>query len=128
MEEFIKKTDARNLLRGVKSTQWRHRDCIKGASYRCLNEISKTTNKAFFISTPTHEECKEGFWVAKSLCYFTFETHWSDNNLVRVSVQIPHTLTPQYKESCQVGISRDKALADFTTKCEIRRLTEEFSK
>ena len=122
MKNFIKKTDARLLLKGVSREQFienfRDYESIKGSkSYRQISEVVKSTDKAIFISAPTHPECKEGFWMPKSVCKFEIDEHYSDNSLIRISIQFPYSFTPQGKDEVKnSGISVANALANFITK------------
>tara|TARA_R110000751_G_scaffold49951_1_gene110821 strand:- start:338 stop:724 length:387 start_codon:yes stop_codon:yes gene_type:complete len=119
MKNYTAKTEARKLLKGVKSTQWGHVvSDIKGSKiYKNLSEVARSTDKALFIGTPTHPQCKDGFWVPKSLCNFKFENHFSDNTLIQVSIQIPYGVTPMCKEEVKhKGITKDNAIANFITR------------
>ena len=70
-----------------------------------------------FISTPTHPQCVEGFWIPKSVCLFEYVEHYSDNSLVRVIIGVPYSLTAQGKEEAKNGgFSAAHAIANFATK------------
>ena len=80
-------------------------------------ELTKTTDKAMFISTPTHPQCNDGFWIPKSVCLFEYVNHWSDNCLVRVIIGVPYSLTAQGKDEAKNGgFSAAHAIANFATK------------
>ena len=119
MKNFITKLKARKLLKGVNSNQWGHIvSDIKGSkTYKNLIDVTKSTDKAFFISTPTHPECKEGFWIPKSVCNFKFENHFSNQDLVEVSIQMPYSFTAEGRDAIKNrGISSDNAIANFITR------------
>ena len=114
---FTDKKLSRELLKGVKKTQWRQSLNSKGWSYFNLSDVTKKTDKAFFISTPTHSQCNEGFWIPKSVCLFTYENHWSNDNIVRVIIEMPYSLTAQGKDKAKNGgFSAAHAIANFATK------------
>jgi hypothetical protein len=115
--KLIAKTEARKLLKGVKSSQWEHKvSDIKGsATYVEITQVLKSTDKALFISIPSDPECKDGFWMPKSVCRFELIQNTDDK--VRISVQMPYRFTKQGKEEIKnSGISRDNAIANFITR------------
>ena len=114
---FTNKKLSRELLKGVKKEQWIDSLNRKGDSYFNLSDVTKTTDKAMFISTPTHPKCVEGFWIPKSVCLFEYVNHWSDNSLVRVIIGMPYYLTAQGKDEAKNGgFSAAHAIANFATK------------
>ena len=114
---FTEKKLSRELLKGVKKEQWIDSLNRKGDSYFNLSDVTKTTDKAMFISTPTHPQCVEGFWIPKSVCLFEYVNHWSDNSLVRVVIGMPYSLTAQGKDEAKNGgFSAAHAIANFATK------------
>ena len=114
---FTDKKLSRELLEGVKKEQWRENLNRKGSSYFNLSDVTKTTDKAMFISTPTHPQCVEGFWIPKSVCLFEYENHWSNDNIVRVTIEMPYCLTAQGKDQAKNGgFSAAHAIANFATK------------
>jgi len=114
---FTEKKLSRELLKGVKKTQWRESLNRKGSSYFNLSDVTKTTDKAMFISTPTHLRCNDGFWIPKNICLFKYENHWANNSLVRVIIQMPYSLTAQGKDEAKNGsFSAAHAIANFATK------------
>lgn len=118
MKNSITKNAARELLKNVKSSQWGFVDSdIKGSKvYKTLNYVVKATDKAFFIATPTHPNCKEGFWMPKSVCRFEFKENRSDKNLIEVSIQMPYSFTAQGKDEAKNNFSSANAIANFITK------------
>ena len=114
---FTNKKLSRELLKGVKKEQWIDSLNRKGDSYFNLSDVTKTTDKAMFISTQTHPQCVEGFWIPKSVCLFEYVNHWSDNSLVRVIIGMPYSLTAQGKDEAKNGgFSAAHAIANFATK------------
>jgi hypothetical protein len=115
--DFTDKKLSRELLKGVKKTQWRQSLNRKGSSYFNLSDVTKKTDKAIFISTPTHSKCNDGFWIPKSVCLFRYENHWSNNSLVRVTIEMPYSFTTQGKDEAKNGgFSAAHAIANFATK------------
>ena len=114
---FTDKKLSRELLKGVKKEQWIESLNRKGDSYFNLSDVTKTTDKAMFISTPTHPQCNDGFWIPKSVCLFYYLNHWSDNSLVRVIIGMPYSFTAQGKDEAKSGgFSAAHAIANFATK------------
>ena len=114
----LNKEVARKILKNVKGNQFT--DNLENfhafyTTYRNLGQVVRSSDKAFFIAEPTHPECKEGFWLPKSVCKFSFEE--SRNGEVEVTMSFNRGYTNQAqdeRENC--GISSASAIANFITR------------
>jgi len=116
--KLIKKVEARQILKNVNREQFVE-DFESGDfySYSEISMVTRSTDKALFISTPSHPNCKDGFWLPKSACRFSFETRRSDESMVRVSIQYNDRYTNWKKDKVKNGgISTASAIANFITR------------
>ena len=112
------KAVAKKLLKNVKGSQFT--DNLSNyhaffSVYRRLTDVSRTTEKAFFISEPRHEgDTKNGFWLPKSACKFKFEEF--RNGEVEVVIQFNKRYTSVEKEERALGgVSVANVLANYIT-------------
>jgi len=114
----LNKEVARKILKNVKGGQFT--DNLQDfhaffTTYRNLGQVTRSTDKAFFIAEPTHPGCKEGFWLPKSVCKFSFEESRSGEVEVTMSFNRSYTLQGQ-EEKKHSGFSAANAIANFITR------------
>jgi len=114
----LNKEVARKILKNVKGTQFT--DNLQDfhafyTTYRNLDQVTRSTEKAFFVAEPTHPECKKGFWLPKSVCKFDFKENRNGEVEVTMSFNRCYTLQAQ-EEKANPGISAASAIANFITR------------
>ena len=107
-------TEAKRLLKNVKGDQFVSNDRFNEThymmgTYKKLEDISRTTEKAIFILTPEHpEDFKTGYWVPKSVILFNLKSN--KNGVVDISMKFNDKYTNVYKENLEASRSDSNSI------------------